>query len=254
MLALMADATTLSCSRAAGRYTSTETSSGRCPPFFSQLASLPEAVVLPEPCRPVISTTVGGCEANLSLAVSLPRVSTSSSRTILMTCSPGESAVSTSCPTALAWMRSMRSLTTLKLTSASSSARRICFIASAMFSSVRTACPRRDLEARWSFSWRFSNIRGQHYFSRREDGTRNQRDDCVAVSCLRRTDGNAHKFTPRLPFPLGAEELPVFRFVLSPGRSRSAIPEQVYFRKNRPETAELGVEAGWDYRPSTWRR
>src|SRR5882762_9136372 len=62
----------------------------------------------------------------------------------------------------------MRSLTTLKLTSASSSARRICFIASAMFSSVRTACPRRDLKARWSFSWRFSNIRDQHYFSRRK--------------------------------------------------------------------------------------
>src|SRR6266481_5907118 len=172
MLALIAAATTLSCSRAAGRSTSTETSSGRCPPFLSQLTSLPEVVVLPEPCSPAMSTTVGGCEANFSLAVSLPRVSTSSSRTILMTCSPGESAVRTSWPMALAWMRSMRSLTTLKLTSASSSARRICFIASAMFSSVRTACPRRDLKARWSFSWRFSNIRDQHYFNRREDGRR----------------------------------------------------------------------------------
>ena len=70
-------------------------------------------------------TTVGGCEANFMRAVSLPRVSTSSSRTILMTCSPGERAVSTSWPTALAWMRSMSSLTTLKLTSASSSAKRI---------------------------------------------------------------------------------------------------------------------------------
>src|SRR6266436_10454275 len=69
-------------------------------------------------------------------------------------------------------MRSISSLTTLKLTSASSSARRICFIASEMFSSVRTACPRRDLKARWSFSWRFSNIRDQHYFNRREDGRR----------------------------------------------------------------------------------
>src|SRR5208282_1326577 len=50
----------------------------------------------------------------------------------------------------------------------SSNARRICFSASEMFSSVRTACPRRDLKARWSFSWRFSNMRNQHYFSRRE--------------------------------------------------------------------------------------
>src|ERR1700682_6298820 len=254
MFDLTACATIFSCSRAAGRYTSTETRSGRCPPFFSQLASLPEVVVLPEPCSPAMSTMVGGCEANFSLAVSLPRVSTSSSRTILMTCSPGESAVSTSCPTALAWMRSIRSLTTLKLTSASSSARRICFIASAMFSSVRTACPRRDLKARWSFSWRFSNIRGQHYFSRREDGTKNQRDDSVTVSCLRRTDGKGNNFTPLLLFLLCAEELHFSRLVLSPGWSRSAIPEQVYFRKNRPKPAKLGVEVGWDYRPSTWLR
>ena len=40
-------------------------------------------MVLPDPCRPAISTTVGGCEANFSLAVSLPRISTSSSRTNL---------------------------------------------------------------------------------------------------------------------------------------------------------------------------
>ena len=43
---------------------------------------------------------MGGCEANFTLAVSLPRISISSSRTILMTCSAGESAVITSCPTA----------------------------------------------------------------------------------------------------------------------------------------------------------
>ena len=61
--------------------------------LFQPVASLPEVVVLPEPCRPAISTTVGGCEANLSLAVSLPSTATISSRTILMTCSLGESAV-----------------------------------------------------------------------------------------------------------------------------------------------------------------
>ena len=82
--------------------------------------------------------TVGGCEANFSLAVSLPRISTSSSWTILMTCSAGESAVRTSWPMALARMCSMSSLTTLKLTSASSSARRISRSASSMFSSVST--------------------------------------------------------------------------------------------------------------------
>ena len=40
--------------------------------------------------------TVGGWEANLKRAVSRPRSSMSSSRTILMTCSDGERAVSTS--------------------------------------------------------------------------------------------------------------------------------------------------------------
>ena len=44
---------------------------GRCPPFFSHAASLPLVVVLPEPCKPAIRITVGGCEANLKRAVSL---------------------------------------------------------------------------------------------------------------------------------------------------------------------------------------
>ena len=65
-MAFTASATIFNCSRAAGRYTSTETSSGRCPPFLNQFASLPEVVVLPEPCSPAISTTVGGCEANFT--------------------------------------------------------------------------------------------------------------------------------------------------------------------------------------------
>src|SRR5271168_1702372 len=61
-------------------------------------------------------------------------------------------------------MWSISSLTTLKLTSASSKARRISRRASPMFSSVRTACPRRDLKARCNFSERFSNMTN-HYFS-----------------------------------------------------------------------------------------
>ena len=83
---------------------------GRWPPFLSHAASLPLVVVLPEPCRPAIRMTVGGCEANLKRAVSLPSSAISSSRTILITCSDGDSAVSTSVPIAFARMCSIRSL------------------------------------------------------------------------------------------------------------------------------------------------
>src|SRR5207237_7082986 len=48
-------ATCVSCSRAAGRYTSVDTKIGRCPCWVSHLASLPVVVVLPEPCRPTRS-------------------------------------------------------------------------------------------------------------------------------------------------------------------------------------------------------
>ncbi len=131
---------------------------GRCPPFLSHAASLPLVVVLPEPCSPAIRMTVGGLEAKLKRAVSLPSSAISSSRTILMTCSEGESAVSTSVPTAFSRMCSISSRTTLRLTSASSRATRISRRASAMFSSVSVPCPRRLLKARCSLSVRFSNI------------------------------------------------------------------------------------------------
>src|SRR6185312_11046669 len=131
---------------------------GRCPPFLSHAAILPEVVVLPEPWRPAIRITEGGCDANLSLAVSLPRTSTNSSWTLLTICCAGESAVITSWPTAFSCTRSINVLTTLKLTSASSSAMRISLSASWMFSGVSVPCPRRFLNARCSFSWRFSNI------------------------------------------------------------------------------------------------
>src|ERR1039458_1100044 len=54
-----------------------------------------------------------------------------------MTCCEGESAVSTSSPMALALMFSMSCLTTRKLTSASSSARRISRSALSMFSDLQ---------------------------------------------------------------------------------------------------------------------
>ena len=131
---------------------------GLCPPFLSHAASLPAVVVLPEPCNPAIKITDGGCEANLKRAVSLPSSVISSSRTILITCSEGESAVSTSVPTAFTRICSIRSCATLRLTSASSSATRISRRASVMFSSVSVPCPRRVLKARCNLSVRFSNI------------------------------------------------------------------------------------------------
>ena len=52
-----------SCSTAAGRWRSAPTSSGLRPCCLNQRASLAEVVVLPEPWRPAMSTTVGGLDA-----------------------------------------------------------------------------------------------------------------------------------------------------------------------------------------------
>jgi len=49
-------------------------------------------VVLPDPCKPAMRMTEGGCEANFNLTVSRPSNSMSSSRTIFTTCSAGERA------------------------------------------------------------------------------------------------------------------------------------------------------------------
>src|SRR6185437_11008530 len=110
---------------------------GRWPPFLSHAASLPLVVVLPEPCRPAMRMTVGGLEAKLKRAVSLPRSEINSSRTTLTTCSEGESAVITSVPSAFSRMSRRASL---------------------MFSSVSWPSPRRFLKVRCSLSERFSNI------------------------------------------------------------------------------------------------
>ena len=131
---------------------------GRWPPFFSHWASFPEVVVFPDPCSPAMRMTVGGWGANLNLAVSWPRTSMSSSRTILTICSEGERAVATSAPRALARMWSTTSRAMSRLTSASRSAVRMERRASLMFSSVRVPWPRRSLKARWSLSLRFSNM------------------------------------------------------------------------------------------------
>ena len=93
----IAFATTRNCSRAAGRYTSTDTSIGRWPPFFSHPASLPEVVVLPEPCSPAIRITLGGrdgLEARRVLAEDFDQLIVDN----LTICSSGDSDVITSRP------------------------------------------------------------------------------------------------------------------------------------------------------------
>ena len=82
------------------------------PRFFSQVASLPQVVVLPLPCRPDIMMTVGpgltcmigsagtGAPVSGSTSAGSPSSSTSSSLTILIICWPGSTALSTAAPVA----------------------------------------------------------------------------------------------------------------------------------------------------------
>ena len=60
-----------------------------CRPSASRSASLPAAVVLPEPCRPASRIVVGGLGANASCEEPEPMSSVSSSWTIFTTCWPG---------------------------------------------------------------------------------------------------------------------------------------------------------------------
>jgi len=109
---LTACATIFNCSRRGGAgYTSTETKERAVvPPILNQFASLPEVVgFCRNLCSPGHEHDRGRLRWRTSCAPGnlLPRVSTSSvAARSWMTCSPGESAVSTSWPTALAWMRS----------------------------------------------------------------------------------------------------------------------------------------------------
>src|SRR5919201_4012848 len=86
-------------------------------------------------------TTVGGCAAGASRCPLPPSSSTSSSCTTLTTCCAGVSDFRTSWPTALTFTRSMKPRTTLKLTSASSSATRTSRRASWMLSSLSRPWP-----------------------------------------------------------------------------------------------------------------
>src|SRR4051812_31815893 len=86
-----------------------------------------------------------------------PISAVSSSLTILTTCWPGLSCLETSIPSARSLTVDVNCLTTLKLTSASSSASRISRIARLMSSSVSAPRWRTDANVPWSFSERESN-------------------------------------------------------------------------------------------------
>ena len=149
--------TTCSWFTALGRCRSAATSSGVWPWPLSQWPSLPARVVLPEPCRPASMMTVGAFLANRSRRVSPPRIATSSSLTILMTCWAGLSAPLTSAPRARSLTAAMNSRTTGSATSASSSATRISRAVASMSASESRPLPRRFLNVAERRSCRVSN-------------------------------------------------------------------------------------------------
>src|SRR6185503_18594457 len=101
--------------------------------------------------------TVGGRGAKASCAPAPPISAASSSWTILTTCWPGLSWPTTSAPSARSLTRVVKSLTTRKLTSASSSARRISRMALLMSSSVSVPRERTSARVCWRRSERASN-------------------------------------------------------------------------------------------------
>ena len=101
--------------------------------------------------------TVGGRGENDTPIDAPPMSAASSSWTILTTCCPGLSVPTTSAPRQRSFTVAVNDLTTLKLTSASSSARRISRIALSMSASVRVPWARTSASVACSFSERASN-------------------------------------------------------------------------------------------------
>ena len=110
---------TLSCSTAAGRWRSAATRRGLRSWAASIRASLPQVVVLPDPCRPQSISTVGPVFSNRIDGSTGPIRSTSSSCTILTICCSGRTLLINWVPAARSVIRSMNSRTTSKWTSAS---------------------------------------------------------------------------------------------------------------------------------------
>ena len=114
-------------------------------PKYSQINFV--RVVLPAPCRPASMMTVGGFLARFNRRVSPPRISMSSSLTILTTCWAGLSASETSAPRARSLMRLINPRTTVRETSASSNAKRISRVVALISASVNLPLPRRPARA-----------------------------------------------------------------------------------------------------------
>ena len=104
--------------------------------------------------------TVGGRGENVIPPAAPPMSFVSSSLTILTTCWPGLSWPTTSSPSARSFSDFVNSRTTLKFTSASSSARRISRMVALTSSSVSVPRWRTSARVCWSFSERASNTSG----------------------------------------------------------------------------------------------
>src|SRR5258706_13335746 len=119
-----------------------------------------------------------------------PRSSTNSSKTILTTCSDGFSSCQTCWPSAFSLTEAIKSLATLKLTSASSNASRISRSAASTCSFVSTPSPRRFFNVRFSLSERDSNILHQAQFRAFTE------TQMIAV-CLKECQGSLNRHSQR---------------------------------------------------------
>src|SRR4051812_17481917 len=144
---------------AAGRCRSAATSPGLRPSLRRCSESFAAAVVLPEPWRP--ASRITACLGSTSPEAPAPISSASSSCTTFTTCWPGVRLFSTSSPSARSRTRATKSRTTCRLTSASSSARRISRIAREIASSSSLPRLRRSPRAAPSLSERASNTVAQ---------------------------------------------------------------------------------------------
>ena len=149
-----------SCWTALGRCRSAATSIGVLPCWRSHRASLAATVVLPDPWRPANMITVGATLAKRSRRASPPRISTSSSLTIFMTCCAGFRASETSAPEARSLTRAMNCRTTGSATSASSSAILISRAVASMSAADSRPCPRSEEKTWVSRSESVSNTSG----------------------------------------------------------------------------------------------
>ena len=120
-------------------------------------ASLPAVVVLPAPWRPTSMITVMPVDERVILLWVPPKSSVSSSRTILMTVWSGFRLPKTSSPMAFSRTWAMKSLATLKLTSASRRALLTSRRAPSISLSESLPFPRRSLNADCSLSPKLSN-------------------------------------------------------------------------------------------------